>query len=103
MRSIRRLGTLTIIGLLLTQLHTCPASAQDEATELSKKTQNPVSDLISVPFQSNFEWGGGPRRLRGVPRIGISSANGILPNGPDHHGATGVDPMPVTLTGSSPK
>ncbi len=29
------------------------------ATELSKKTQNPVSDLISIPFQFNFFSGGG--------------------------------------------
>ena len=26
-------------------------AAADAATELAKKTQNPVSDLISVPFQ----------------------------------------------------
>jgi hypothetical protein len=33
-----------------------PASEGD----LAKKTQNPVSDLISVPFQSNFNFGVGP-------------------------------------------
>ena len=33
--------------------------AQDE-TELAKQTQNPVSDLISVPFQNNFNFGVGP-------------------------------------------
>jgi hypothetical protein len=32
----------------------------DEAAELAKKLQNPVAALISVPFQNNFEWGGGP-------------------------------------------
>ena len=32
--------------------------AQDE-TELAKKTQNPVADLISVPLQSNFNFGAG--------------------------------------------
>ena len=36
-----------------------PGLAQEE-TELAKKTQNPVSDLISVPFQSNFNFGVGP-------------------------------------------
>jgi hypothetical protein len=33
---------------------------KDSSTELAKKTQNPVSDLISVPFQSNFNFGVGP-------------------------------------------
>ncbi|MGO9765173.1 MAG: neuromedin U [Myxococcaceae bacterium] len=33
-------------------------SSQDE--ELAKKTQNPVADLISVPFQSNTNFGVGP-------------------------------------------
>ena len=36
-----------------------PGLAQEE-TELAKKTQNPVSDLISVPLQSNFNFGVGP-------------------------------------------
>ena len=30
--------------------------AQEE-TELAKKTQNPIADLISVPLQSNFNFG----------------------------------------------
>lgn len=59
MRSRRVLGTLTIIALLLMQFPHSPVSAQDEATELNRKTQNPVSDLISVPFQSNFYFGTG--------------------------------------------
>jgi len=42
-----------IIGLTLID-----ALAQDE-TELAKKTQNPVADLISVPLQSNFNFGAG--------------------------------------------
>jgi hypothetical protein len=37
-----------------------PGSA-DEATELAKKTQNPVADLISVPFQNDLSFGLGPR------------------------------------------
>jgi hypothetical protein len=36
------------------------ASTQDD-TELAKKTQNPVADLISVPFQSNWNFGAGSR------------------------------------------
>ncbi|KFA86808.1 hypothetical protein Q664_51365 [Archangium violaceum Cb vi76] len=35
------------------------ASPEHDATELSKATQNPVGDLLSVPFQFNFNTGGG--------------------------------------------
>lgn len=38
-----------------------PEATGDEAAELAKKLQNPVAALVSVPFQSNFEWGAGQR------------------------------------------
>jgi hypothetical protein len=47
---------------LVTILMTASLWAQekrDEETELAKKTQNPVADLISVSFQSNFNFGAG--------------------------------------------
>jgi len=31
-----------------------------DASDLAKQTQNPVSSLISVPFQNNFNFGVGP-------------------------------------------
>jgi len=37
------------------------AEWEEEASDLAKKTQNPVSDLISVPVQSNVNFGYGPR------------------------------------------
>jgi hypothetical protein len=36
------------------------ASGADTASELAKKVQNPVSDLISVPLQNNTDFGVGP-------------------------------------------
>ena len=36
------------------------ASQANETQDLAKKTQNPVSDLISLPFQNNFNFGAGP-------------------------------------------
>ena len=35
-------------------------AAPDQAAELAKKLQNPVASLISVPFQSNFDFRIGP-------------------------------------------
>jgi hypothetical protein len=34
--------------------------SQADAAALAKKLQNPIASLISVPFQNNFDWGGGP-------------------------------------------
>jgi hypothetical protein len=36
---------------------TAPADGGDSHEDLAKKLQNPVADLISVPFQSNFDFG----------------------------------------------
>jgi hypothetical protein len=36
-----------------------PAAKQGDAAELAKKLQNPVAALISVPIQSNMDWGQG--------------------------------------------
>jgi hypothetical protein len=48
-----------LAAILITIFFTVPVFAQDES-ELAKKTQNPVSDLISVPFQNNFNFNVGP-------------------------------------------
>ena len=34
-------------------------SGNDQTAELAKKLQNPIADLISLPFQNNFDYGGG--------------------------------------------
>jgi hypothetical protein len=46
---------VAVVALLFSR-----ARAQDES-ELAKKTQNPVADLISVPLQSNFNFGAGSK------------------------------------------
>jgi hypothetical protein len=58
------LGALAFMtGTLRAQQHateTTATTAQDSSAELAKKLQNPIASLISVPLQSNFDWGGGP-------------------------------------------
>jgi hypothetical protein len=38
---------------------TTPLGAQEDETELAKRAQNPVADLISVPLQHHFNFGAG--------------------------------------------
>jgi hypothetical protein len=53
-----------LVWLLLVVMLGVSASARadDDAEELAKKTQNPVADLISVPFQNNFYFNAGPEK-----------------------------------------
>jgi len=46
--------------LVLSQTEPAPAKQAASDKELAKKTQNPVADLISVPFQNNTSFGIGP-------------------------------------------
>jgi len=41
-------------------LDTSPSSTNADAQELAQQLQNPVASLISVPFQSNWDFGLGP-------------------------------------------
>src|SRR5262245_46296817 len=55
--------TFVVLGLLsLLPGLACRASAQeqDDAGELAKKLSNPVANMISVPFQGNYNDGIGP-------------------------------------------
>ena len=38
-----------------------PPAASDQTLELAKKTQNPISDLISLPLQDNLNFGYGAK------------------------------------------
>ena len=59
----RLVGTThLLLGLALSGTFVQTLAAQkpeDEATKLAKATQNPVADLVSMPFQFNFNTGGG--------------------------------------------
>ena len=50
---------ITVLVLLVLAMGSSAWAAEDE-TELAKKTQNPVADLISIPLQNNMNGGIGP-------------------------------------------
>ena len=58
---------LLTIPFLLTALSTQAAEPQQPSKqetsdeELVKQTQNPIADLISVPFQNNYNFAAGPK------------------------------------------
>ena len=54
-------GLFTLgLGVAQAETPTPPAPAKDKAEELAKESQNPVANLISVPFQWNMGFGVGP-------------------------------------------
>ena len=69
MRAMRTLGVFGVLSILflLTALFAQAAEPQepnkeeDKDAELVKQTQNPVADLISVPFQNNYNFAAGPK------------------------------------------
>jgi len=60
-------GGLSAATLAATLLATAPAHAEMSAEELAKLAQNPVGNLISVPFQNNTNLNAGP--LKGTQNI----------------------------------
>jgi len=64
LRKIRKVSlAILVVALGITNtsvLAQSSGSGEDSSTALAKKTQNPISDLISVPFQNNFNFDVGP-------------------------------------------
>jgi hypothetical protein len=52
---------LIVAALLVTSGPVLAQEAADADSELAKKTQNPVADLISLPFQNNTNFNFGPK------------------------------------------
>ena len=65
---MQRVKTTAAMLLFIAMTMTCTAYGQEASEkELAKKTQNPVSDLISLPFQNNTNFNIGP--LEGTQNI----------------------------------
>lgn len=48
------------LGLALSRVNAAEPANESETERLAKETQNPIANLISVPFQNNFNFGIGP-------------------------------------------
>jgi hypothetical protein len=59
---VPRLARALIVILLLVPRLARSAAEGPSTEKLAKETQNPVANLISVPFQNNFNFGAGPDR-----------------------------------------
>ena len=55
-----KIAAMIAASLLLASTTRAQPPAVDENAELAKKLSNPVADLVSVPFQLNWEQGVGP-------------------------------------------
>ncbi len=59
MESPRKTARVCMLAMLASVVGLAPmrAVAEESETALAKQTQNPVADLISVPFQNNVNFG----------------------------------------------
>ena len=63
----RRLGVavpsirLALLAVAASFLSTIGQASSESNSQLTQELSNPVANLIQVPFQNNFDWGGGPR------------------------------------------
>jgi len=67
------LAALLVSGVV--SVRPARAAEEESATELAKKTQNPVADLISVPFQNDFNFGVGTKD----PTVYILNVQPVIP------------------------
>ena len=66
MKKVTIISILFFAAFLMSiQVHAAESAssqtASDESTELAKKSQNPVADMISIPFQNNVFFGAGQK------------------------------------------
>jgi hypothetical protein len=58
LRNAIKARVLAIVTCLV--LNVSPFAAADDQEGLGKDSQNPIGDIISLPFENNFDFGVGP-------------------------------------------
>jgi len=78
-------ASVTGVGAQAPGADPTPKSATDQATALAKQQQNPISSLISVPLQGNWDFGLGDRDATGtlfniqpVVPFGVSRSTNLI-------------------------
>ena len=56
-------GTLTLVIVAAGLLGVSGAAFAEDTEALAKAAQNPIANMISVPFQNNFNFGIGPNKV----------------------------------------
>jgi len=57
-RNVMKTGVMTIVTCLVLIISTFAAA--DDQEDLAKESQNPIGNIISLPFENNFAFGVGP-------------------------------------------
>jgi len=57
--AVDRIGRVVLLGAILAALLGPAGARSEDASELAKKVQNPIGSLISLPFESNFNFENG--------------------------------------------
>ena len=57
-RNVMKTGVMIIVTCLVLIISTFAAA--DDQEDLAKESQNPIGNIISLPFENNFDFGVGP-------------------------------------------
>jgi putative salt-induced outer membrane protein YdiY len=60
MRPLNAIKARIVVIVACLVLTISPFAAADDQEGLAKDSQNPIGDIISLPFENNFDFGVGP-------------------------------------------
>ena len=60
MKNLTRFGKHLAVAILAGAISAASAGAESDKSDLAKMTQNPIGNIVSLPFQNNTSFGIGP-------------------------------------------